>query len=266
MKNKSLYIIMIIAIILGAIIIKTKDFNYATLYSEHKRIEIIIGKKYELRDVEKIAAESIKTDHITRKATLYGTSAAIDAKDITDDELNTLFAKLNEKYSKAYNIKDVKKEEILQELKIEAINEKTEDEMAQIITQIKEKYNIEYTADELKNSSTQVKVSSIQKISVWDMIKKLIKPIIISLVIVMIYVAFRYRKLYKKAWIIEPIKLGLELIISQLFILSILAIVRIPVAPYIQTIVLLVWILELLTRIMQNEKRYKEIKLVKEGK
>ena len=53
MKNKSLYIIMIIAIILGAIIVKTKGFNYSTLYSEHKRVEIIVGKEYELKDIEK---------------------------------------------------------------------------------------------------------------------------------------------------------------------------------------------------------------------
>ena len=60
MKNKSLYIIMIIAIILGAIIVKTKGFNYSTLYSEHKRIEIIIGKEYDLKDIEKIADEKVK--------------------------------------------------------------------------------------------------------------------------------------------------------------------------------------------------------------
>ena len=40
--------------------------------------------------------ESIKEEHVTRKTTLYGTSVSIDAKDITDDELNTLFSKLNE--------------------------------------------------------------------------------------------------------------------------------------------------------------------------
>ena len=43
MKKKSLYIIMIIAVILGAMIVKVKGFNYSTLYSKHKRIEIIIG-------------------------------------------------------------------------------------------------------------------------------------------------------------------------------------------------------------------------------
>lgn len=266
MKNKSLYIVMIIAIILGAIIIKAKDFNYSTLYSEHKRVEIIIGKEYELKDIEKIADESIKEDHVTRKTTLYGTSVSIDAKDITDDELNTLFAKLNEKYSKSYNIKDVKKEDILQEQQVESISDKSDDEVAQLVNQIREKYGLEYTAEELKDASTQAKVYEVQKISVWDMIKKLIEPLVISLVIVMIYVAIRYHKLYKNAWIVEPIQFGLELVLSQLFVLAIFAIVRIPVGSYIQAIVLLVWILELLTRTMQDEKRLKEYKIKEEEK
>ena len=266
MKNKSLYIIMVIAIILGAIIVKTKGFNYSTLYSEHKRVEIIIGKEYELKDIEKIADESIKEDHVTRKTTLYGTSVSIDAKDVTDDELNTLFSKLNEKYSKSYNIKDVKKEDILQEQQVESISEKSDDEVGKLVNQIREKYGLEYTAEELKDASTQVKVYEVQKISVWDMIKNLITPLVISLVIVMVYVAIRYHKLYKNAWIIEPIQLGLELIISQLFVLAIFAIVRIPVSSYIQAILLLVWILELLTRTMQDEKRLREYKVKEEEK
>ena len=266
MKNKSLYIIMIIAIILGAIIVKTKGFNYNTLYSEHKRVEIIIGKEYELKDIEKIADESIKEDHVTRKTTLYGTSVSIDAKDVTDDELNTLFSKLNEKYSKSYNIKDVKKEDILQEQQVESISDKSDDEVAQLVNQIREKYGLEYTADELKDASTQVKVYDVQKISVWDIVKKFISPLVISLIIVMVYVAIRYHKLYKSAWIIEPVQLGLELIISQLFVLAIVAIVRIPVGSYISAILLLVWILELLTRTMQNEKRFNEYKLKEEEK
>ena len=143
MKNKSLYIIMIIAIILGAIIVKTKGFNYSTLYSKHKRVEIIIGKEYELKDIEKITDESIKEEHVTRKTTLYGTSVSIDAKDITDDELNTLFSKLNEKYSKSYNIKDVKKDDILQEQQVESISDKSDDEVAQLVNQIREKYGLE---------------------------------------------------------------------------------------------------------------------------
>ena len=72
--------------------------------------------------------------------------------------------------------------------------------------------------------------------------------------------------LYKNAWIVEPVQLGLEFIISQLFILAIVAIARIPVGSYISAILLLVWVLELLTRTMQDEKNFKEYKLKEEEK
>lgn len=259
MKKKSLYIIMIIAIILGVIIVKAKGFNYTTLYSEHKRVEIIIGTEYELRDIEKIADESIKEAHVTRKATLYGTSVAIDAKDVTDDELNTLFSKLNEKYSKQYNIKDVKKEDILKELQVESISDKTDDEISAIISQIKDKYGLEYTANELKDSSTKVKVYTVEKTSIYDTIKNYIKPLIISLVIVMVYFGIRYYKLYKNAWIIEPLRLMVELILNQGFILAVIAIARIPVGVYVPAILLIVWLLQLLSETLNNEKKLKEL-------
>lgn len=259
MKKKSLYIIMIIAVIIGAIVVKVKGFNYNTLYSNHKRVEIIIGSEYDLKDVEKIANEAIKSDHIVRKSTLYGTSVAIDAKELSDDETTTLLDKLNEKYSKTYNIKDVKKEKILQELNVEAIDEKTDDEIATIISQIKDKYGLEYTADELKDSSTQVKVYDVSKISVYDTVKNFITPLIISVVIVMIYMAIRYHSLYKKAWILEPLRIAFELILNEAFLLAVIAIVRIPIGTYIPTLLLMVWLLQLLSETMRDEAKLKEL-------
>ena len=264
MKKKSLYIIMIIAVILGAIIVKVKGFNYSTLYSNHKRIEIIIGSEYDLKDVKKIADEATKSDNVVRKSTLYGTSVSIDAKELSDDEITSLFAKLNEKYSKEYNIKDVKKENILQELEVKSIDEKTDDEIATIISQIKEKYGLEYTADELKNSSTQVKVYDVPRISVFDTVKNFVKPLIISLVIVMVYMAIRYHSLYKKAWILEPLRIAFELILNEAFILAVIAIVRIPVGMYVPTILLMVWLLQLLSETMRDEAKLKEIENAEE--
>ena len=44
---------MIIAIILGIIILKTKGFNYSTVYSEHERLEISLGDDYNIKDIKK---------------------------------------------------------------------------------------------------------------------------------------------------------------------------------------------------------------------
>ena len=46
----------------------------------------------------------------------------------------------------------------MQEQQVESISDKSDDEVAQLVNQIREKYGLEYTAEELKDSSTQVKV------------------------------------------------------------------------------------------------------------
>lgn len=260
MKNKIIYIIMIIAVILGAIIVKVKGFNYGTLYSEHKRLEIIIGQDYNIDEVKKIVDETIKSNHVVRKATLYGTTLAIDAKDFKDDELNNLFTKLNEKYSKNYNTSDLRKEEIFKEMEIDSISDKTDDELTELISQIKDKYGISYTLEDLKNYTTKVRIYDVQEISVLDTIRGFLMPVVISLLIVMVYYGIRFFKLYKNAWILEPLKLAGKLILNQLFLLAIIAITRIPVSAYIPSLLLIIWVLQLVSETIKSETKLKEQK------
>ena len=52
-------------------------------------------------------------------------------------------------------------QDILKELQVESISDKSDDEISAIISQIKDKYGLEYTANELKDSSTKVKVYTV---------------------------------------------------------------------------------------------------------
>ena len=75
----------------------------------------------------------------------------------------------------------------------------------------------------------------------------------------MVYFGIRYYKLYKNAWIIEPLRLMVELILNQGFILAVIAITRIPVGVYVPAILLIVWLLQLLSETLNNEKKLKEL-------
>ena len=255
MKNKVLYVVMIIVVILGAIMVKVKDFNYDTLYSNHKRVEIVIGKEFDNKDISNIAKENIKEKSVVRKTTLFGTSVSIDAKNISEDELKNLFTKLNEKYQKDYDIKDLKKNDILVEQNATSVSSMTDDEIATLISNIKEKYNLEYTKEELQDTTTLIRMTDVGKISMYDMLKGFVSPIVISLVIIVIYCAIRFRKLYKNAWILEPIKLVVRMILSQAFLIGVIAITRIPVSPYIAPLLLLVWVLQLVSETIINERK-----------
>ena len=95
MKKKALYIVMIIAIILGIIILKTKGFNYSTVYSEHERLEISLGDDYNIKDIKKILNQTVNGNPIVRTTTLFKTSVAIDSKKFSDEYIQKLFTKLN---------------------------------------------------------------------------------------------------------------------------------------------------------------------------
>lgn len=258
MKNKAIYIIMVVAIILGAIMVGVKGFNYSILYSKHKKLEIVIGKEFDLKSAQKIVNENIKTKNVTRKATLYGTTLVVEAKDFKDEEINNLLLKLNEKYSKNISIKEMKKDEIFTQLNVKSLNEKTDDEIQDLINQIKEKYNLEYTKDEILASTSSIRLIEVPETNILDMLKDYILPLGISLLIIIVYYGIRYFKLYKNAWILAPLKLAGMLILNQCFILSIIAITRIPVSTYLPSVLLFIWILQLMSETINNEKRLKE--------
>lgn len=264
MKKKIIYILMIIAIILGAIMIKTKGFNYSTLYSNHKRLEIVMGNGYDIKDVKKIVDECIKDDPIVRKTTLFGTSVAVDVKSVSDDEINNLFTKLNEKYNKNYSLKELKRDKILSELNATSITSMSDDEITALIAQIKEKYNLEYTSDELKATSASVRITNIPEVSTFDLLKGMIKPMVLSLVIVAVYFGIRFFKLYKKAWIIVPVKFIFSMILTQAFVIAIIAIARIPVSQYIVALLAFVWLLQLISETLKLELSLKKVKAEEE--
>lgn len=255
MKKKALYIIMIIAVILGVIILKTKGFNYSTLYGKHERLEISFNSNYNIKDIKSIVNQTVNGYPTVRTTTLFKTSVAIDSKSFSDEDINKLFSKLNEKYALDLDIKDVKKDKILTEMNITTLSEMTDEEKNNLIAQIKEKYNLEYTLDELTETTAKAQLTTIAKSSLYDMLKTLILPLSISIAIVMVYFAIRYHKLYKNAWIIAPIKLAFEMILMQCFILSVIAIARIPVSTYIPTLLMTIWILQLTIETLQNERQ-----------
>lgn len=259
MKNKFLYVLMIIVIILGAVMVKVKGFNYETLYSDHKRIEIVLGNDFDVKDVSEIAKETIKEKSVVRKTTLFGTSISIDAKNITDDEVNALFTKLNEKYSKDYDMKKLKKDSILVEQNATSVSSMSDEEITTLISQIKEKYGLEYTKEELQDTVSLVRMTDVSKIEFYDMLKGFILPLVISLAIILVYYAIRFNKLYKKAWILEPVRLAFEMILNQAFLIAVIAITRIPVSQYIICVLLFVWVLQIISETIKNEKALEKI-------
>lgn len=100
MKKKYLIgLLLSIIVIIGIVLTATIGLNLDLMYSNHKSIDIYVQKEFENDDVYKIAKEVFENEKIkVQKVELYEDMVAIIVKDATDEQLEDLNTKINEKY------------------------------------------------------------------------------------------------------------------------------------------------------------------------
>lgn len=100
MKNKKiLYIILACIIVIGAVIIGFKGLNFGLKYEPNKQIEIYIGKEFDNNDIKQMVREVIGNEQvIIQKVELYDEMVSITVKEISDEQIEELNKKVNEKY------------------------------------------------------------------------------------------------------------------------------------------------------------------------
>lgn len=100
MKNKiTISIVLAIVLILGIILTSIYRLNSDLLYTEHKQIDISIGKEFENKDILNLVKEVTgNRKAVVQKLEIYEDMAAISIKEISDEELENLNTKINEKY------------------------------------------------------------------------------------------------------------------------------------------------------------------------
>lgn len=100
MDKKKIYCIAYaIVIVVGIIITCIFGFNVDLVYREHKHVDIMIGKQFDYNEIKELAKEALNDKNIyVEKVELYGDMVSVNAKEITDEQLETLNNKINEKY------------------------------------------------------------------------------------------------------------------------------------------------------------------------
>ena len=135
-------------------------------------------------------------------------------------------------------------------------------EVEDAISKIKEEYNLEYTKEELADTeSIKVDLTNIKAINVLDTLKKFIVPLSIAVVLILLFIALRAVK-YDKLVFIKDL---LKLIITELFLVAVVAIIRIPISSLVITGIVAIGIVELLALNVQNERMIKRNKLKEEN-
>lgn len=164
----------------------------------------------------------------------------VDRKDI-EEITNNVFGK---------NENKVQIVEIFNDMVAITVKDSNDEQIENFVNAINEKYGVEYTKDD-------VEIIKESQMSISDIIKPYIIPIIIALALVVIYIAIRYHKLGFWKILLSTI---LWIIVIEALLYSIYAIIRLPVNAITIPIALMVFVFTVLGIIMNSENKLKLIK------
>ena len=160
-----------------------------------------------------------------------------DIKNITDEVLN------NQEVI-------IQKVELYKDTVCIIAEEITEEQRNNIVEKVNEKYGTELVAEDTE-------IFTVPHTRGRDIIKPYITPFVIATVIIIIYMAIRYYKLNSAKVILKTIGIC---ILTQLVLLSIMAITRIPIGRLTIPLVLIVYMLTLIGITTKFEKNLEKIK------
>ena len=194
-KTKIIIAIIAVVIIVGIIITLTVGLNFDLRYQESKSIQLYLETDFDISDIKQITDEVMPGEKvIIQKVEVYEDTVNITAKDITDEQKQSLIDKANEKYG------------------------------------------TELSAD-------SIAVESIPNTRGRDIIKPYIAPFAIATLIILLYMAIRYRKLGVMRTLVKTVVVS---VVAQVTLLSVMAITRIPIGIVTIPLVITVYLLTLI--------------------
>ena len=228
-KNKLIYSVICLIIVVGTIVALSAGFNVEKNYKHNQKIEIDLGREVELDKISQITDEVFGKNKATVQIVeIYNESVQISAVEISEEQKNNVVEKINNLY-KAENATETQISSETENIEDQVHTEDTQTEVAQ-------------TSESLIDAST-VKIITIGDVKVWDVVKPYIFPIIITLIVTLVYVAV---KNWKNDGIKKVLTLVISAIVAELTLFALFAIVRFPIGTFtpvlmLATFVLTVW-------------------------
>lgn len=100
-------------IILGILLIATVGLNVSLDYASHTMIDITIGQEFKVSDIKAITKEVYKDNRVViEKSTEYQDAVCIKVIGTSEEQLNLLNQKINEKYGIENKVEDIIKVQI----------------------------------------------------------------------------------------------------------------------------------------------------------
>lgn len=121
----------------------------------------------------------------------------------------------------------------------------TDEEKANLISKVNEKFETQKTVEDLN-------VHSISNKRIRDVVKPYIMPMLLIMVIVYIYSLIRFRNIQSVSLVMDSI---LKMILAEAILVSLIAIVRIPVDDFVIFLLMVVVIAKLVSFVNRNERK-----------
>ncbi len=106
MKKRVLYIVLAVVFIISIILTFTIGLRVDLGYAEGHEIALVMGKEVQVSDIKKITNEIWKNSEV-QKVEYWNDSILIKAREMKNEDLETLCSKLNEKYGTEFKLEDM---------------------------------------------------------------------------------------------------------------------------------------------------------------
>lgn len=222
--KKKLCILAVIITVIGIIVVAVAGFNVNLEYRAHQSISVPIGTEFNIADIKSMTDEVFGKEEVQiKKSSIYKDTAIINVKTSTQEQLDQIKNKVNEKY----NLKSENKEETSEEATQNSDNNVT-DEVSENTTNTEatSTENTEDTASSAKSETIELTVTEVPRVTLFDMAKQYILYVGISAVIVLVYFAVRFKKMNIPKVLLRSIVL---LVVAELLYMAIIAITRYPI-------------------------------------
>lgn len=183
----------------------TLKFNIGLKYSNNVQLGVNIGKDFDIKDIKSIASEVFENQRvIVQYIELYRDMVKITVEDATDEQIELLNNKINEKY-------------------------------------------------EIENEVSSIEVTKNDGVDLKNLVKQIAIPVAISAIIIIAYAMLVFRKI--GVWVVLY-RLLIALVGTQAILMSVYAIVRLPVNNITPIVSIVVYILTILSCMLsfQREK------------
>ena len=249
-KNKIILFVLALVLLAGIIMVCVKGFNVSLDLRAHDTLKFVFDQKFKKSDVIKVCDEVFKDkEYEIKTVEVFSDAVYIISPSISLEEQESLLEKLDNLYKTEEKVSET-------ETITDEVTDTTDETTS---TEENTSEDSEETIFDRLEKGSKYDLYHDSKVRIRDIVKPYIMPSIISAIIIVIYIAIKYRKLNGGYSLITVCKILGEMLVVLLEIVSVIAITRIPFSRTLVPIVMFIVVISLCIRLAMLEKELKNL-------